>query len=75
MLAKQKPNTLNYGSYGNGSQPHLLFEMLRAKTGVQIMQVPYRGIAPAITATVAGDVQMTLGGPSTTGALIPRPDS
>ncbi len=68
-LAKQKPTTLNYGSYGNGSQPHLLFEMLRAKTGVQIMQVPYRGIAPAITATVAGDVQMTLGGPSTTGAL------
>jgi tripartite-type tricarboxylate transporter receptor subunit TctC len=69
-LAKQKPNTLNYGSYGNGSQPHLLFEMLRAETGAQIMQVPYRGIAPAITATIAGDVQMTLGGPSTTGALV-----
>jgi tripartite-type tricarboxylate transporter receptor subunit TctC len=70
VLAKQKPNALNYGSYGNGSQPHLLFEMLRAETGAQIMQVPYRGIAPAIAATVAGDVQMTLGGPSTTGALI-----
>lgn len=69
-LAKQKPNTLNYGSYGNGSQPHLLFEMLRAETGAQIMQVPYRGIAPAITATIADDVQMTLGGPSTTGAYV-----
>ena len=66
--AKEKPNTLNYGSYGNGSQPHLLFEMLRAETGAQIMQIPYRGIAPAITATIAGDVQMTLGGAATTGA-------
>ena len=63
---KEKPNTLNYGSYGNGSQPHLLFEMLRAETGAQIMQIPYRGIAPAITATIAGDVQMTLGGAATT---------
>jgi tripartite-type tricarboxylate transporter receptor subunit TctC len=69
-LAKQNPNALNYGSYGNGSQPHLLFEVLRAETGAQIMQVPYGGIAPAITATVAGDVQVTLGGPQTTGALI-----
>ncbi len=67
-LAKSKPNTLNYGSYGVGSQPHLLFEMLRAETGAQIMQIPYRGIAPAITATIANDVQMTLGGAATTGA-------
>jgi tripartite-type tricarboxylate transporter receptor subunit TctC len=69
-LAKEKPNALNYGSYGNGSQPHLLFEMLCAETGAKIMQVPYRGIAPAITATIAGDVQMTLAGPQTSGALI-----
>src|SRR5665213_627379 len=60
-LAKQHPNTLNYGSYGTGSQPHLLFEMLRKETGAQIQQVAYRGIAPAITATLAGEVQMTLG--------------
>ncbi len=61
-LAKQKPNALNYGSYGIGSQPHLLFEMLRKETGAQIQQISYRGIAPAITATLAGEVQMTLGG-------------
>lgn len=65
-LAKQKPGALNYGSYGVGSQPHLLFEMLRAQAGAQIMQIPYRGIAPAITAVIANDVQMTLGGPSVT---------
>ena len=61
-LARQKPNTLNYGSYGIGSQPHLLFEMLRKETGAQILQVPYRGIALALTAVLANEVQMTLGG-------------
>ena len=61
-LAKQKPNTLNYGSYGIGSQPHLLFEMLRKETGAQIQQVPYRGIALALTAVLSNEVQMTLGG-------------
>lgn len=59
--AKAKPNATNYGSFGKGSQPHLLFEMLRKETGAQIQQVAYRGIAPAITATLAGEVQMTLG--------------
>jgi tripartite-type tricarboxylate transporter receptor subunit TctC len=59
--AKAKPNVMNYGSFGKGSQPHLLFEMLRKETGAQIQQVSYRGIAPAITATLAGEVQMTLG--------------
>jgi tripartite-type tricarboxylate transporter receptor subunit TctC len=61
-LAKEKPNTLNYGSYGIGSQPHLLFEMLRKETGAQIQQVPYRGIAMALTAVLSNEVQMTLGG-------------
>jgi tripartite-type tricarboxylate transporter receptor subunit TctC len=60
-LAKEKPNEMNYGSFGNGSQPHLLFEMLRKETGARIQQVSYRGIAPAITAALAGEVQMTLG--------------
>lgn len=69
-LSKEKKGTLNYGSYGIGSQPHLLFEMLRAQAGAEIMQIPYRGIAPAITATIAGDVQMTLGGLSVTAGHI-----
>jgi tripartite-type tricarboxylate transporter receptor subunit TctC len=66
-LAKAKPGTLNYGSYGSGSQPHLLFEALKAETGIQIAHIPYKGIAPALAATIAGEVQMTLGGAGTTG--------
>lgn len=69
-LSKEKKGALNYGSYGVGSQPHLLFEMLRAQAGADIMQIPYRGIAPAITATIANDVQMTLGGWSVTSGHI-----
>jgi tripartite-type tricarboxylate transporter receptor subunit TctC len=60
-LAKREPDALTYGSYGVGSQPHLLFEMLRKQTGAPIRQIPYRGIAPAVTAAIAGEVQLTLG--------------
>ena len=60
-LAKVNPNVLNYGSYGKGSQPHLLFGMLSKETGAKFQQISYRGIAPAITAVLAGEVQMTLG--------------
>ena len=65
-LARAKPGALNYGSYGSGSQPHLLFEALKAQTGIQIAHIPYKGIAPALTAAVGGEVQLTLGGAATT---------
>ena len=65
-VARAAPGKLNYGSYGNGSQPHLLFGMLNKVEGINITHVPYRGIAPALTGTVAGDVQLTLGGAATT---------
>ncbi len=64
-LARVKPGTLNYGSYGSGSQPNLLFEALKAQTGISIAHIPYKGIAPALTATVAGEVQLTMGGTAT----------
>ena len=65
--AKEKSNGLNYASYGVGSQPHLLFEMLKKETGISIEQIPFKGIAPAITAVVAGETQMTLAGASLVG--------
>lgn len=65
-LARAKPDALNYGSYGVGSQPHLLFEALKAQTGIKITHVAYKGIAPALTAAIANEVQMTLGGAATT---------
>lgn len=58
-LARARPGALNYGSYGSGSQPHLLFEGLRSKTGISLTQIPYKGIAPAVAAVLAGEVQLT----------------
>ena len=59
--AVSKPNAMNYGSFGQGTQPHLMFEMLRKLTGAQIQQIVYKGTALAITATMTGEVQATLG--------------
>jgi tripartite-type tricarboxylate transporter receptor subunit TctC len=60
--ARAAPGRLNYGSYGTASQPHLLFGGLAAKAGVQMTHVPYRGLTPAVVATLANEVQMTLAG-------------
>ena len=63
-LAKAKPGSLNYGSYGSGSQPHLLYEGLKSQAGIQLTHVPYKGIAPALQAVLAGEVQLTMAGAS-----------
>jgi tripartite-type tricarboxylate transporter receptor subunit TctC len=57
-LAKSKPDGLNYGSQGVGTGGHLLGELLAKSAGVKLVHVPYRGIAPAVTDTVAGRMDM-----------------
>jgi tripartite-type tricarboxylate transporter receptor subunit TctC len=60
--AKAKPGTLNYASYGSGSQPHLAGEMLKFKAGIDLVHVPYKGISLAVPAVMAGEVQLTFSG-------------
>jgi len=55
-LAKEKPGTYSYASYGPGSQPHLAMEMFKKRAGVDIVHVPYKGLPPALNAVVAGEV-------------------
>ena len=69
-LAKARPQALSYASYGSGSLPHLLVESLKAKTGAHIVQVPYKGISPAVTAVHSGEVQLTLAGVSGARSLL-----
>lgn len=64
-LAKAKPGQLNYGSPGNGSTTHLANELLKSMTGMQITHVPYKGVAPAATDLISGQVQMMSGDLST----------
>lgn len=61
-LAKAKPGTLNFGSGGNGSAPHLAGELFRQVAGIDIVHVPYKGTAPALNDLLAGAVQMMFGG-------------
>jgi tripartite-type tricarboxylate transporter receptor subunit TctC len=61
-LARQKPGSLSYASYGPGSQPQLATEMLKQKTKTFIVHIPYRGIPQAIMAVVANEVPMTWSG-------------
>jgi tripartite-type tricarboxylate transporter receptor subunit TctC len=64
-LAKAKPGSINYASYGSGSQPHLSGEMLKNKAGIDLVHVPYKGISLAVPAVVAGEVQLTFAGIAT----------
>ena len=57
-VAKEKPGTLNYSSGGVGNFSHLGLAVVGFKTGVNIVHVPYRGVGPATTAVLAGDVQL-----------------
>jgi tripartite-type tricarboxylate transporter receptor subunit TctC len=55
---KANPGKINYASPGYGSQPHLLGEMFRLMTGVDILHVPYRGPGLAVQDLLGGQVQM-----------------
>ena len=58
--AKSKPGELRYGSGGSGSPPHLSAEIFKSMTGTNMLHVPYKGVTPAMTDTVAGQVQMLI---------------
>jgi tripartite-type tricarboxylate transporter receptor subunit TctC len=57
-LAKTKPEGLSYGSQGIGTGGHLLGVLFAKHANIKLIHVPYRGIAPAVTDTVAGRMDM-----------------
>ena len=56
--AKSNPGKVNYGSAGAGGITHLAGELLKAEAGIDIVHVPYKGAAPAVSDLVGGQVQM-----------------
>ncbi len=64
-LAKAKPGQLNYASLGTGGIQHLSSEMFNLAAGVKIHGIPYKGGGPAITALIAGQVELSIQGPAT----------
>jgi tripartite-type tricarboxylate transporter receptor subunit TctC len=57
-LAKKEPGTLNYGSAGNATTPHLGAELLSQEAGIKLVHVAYKGAAPAVTGLLGGEVQI-----------------
>src|SRR3989442_15489560 len=52
--AKSNPGRLNFATAGVGTLPHLTYELFKMETGIQALNVPYAGGAPALTAVIAG---------------------
>jgi tripartite-type tricarboxylate transporter receptor subunit TctC len=57
-LAKSQPGKLSYGSAGVGSLPHLEGELLKARAGIEMNHVPYRGGGPAVSDLLGGQIQV-----------------
>ena len=61
-LAKARPGQLNYASGGVGSAQHLPMEMLRVAAGIDLVHVPYKGLGPAYSDVLGGQVPMMFSG-------------
>lgn len=59
-LAKSRPGEIRYGSGGNGSASHLATELLRAVANINLVHVPYKGIGPATSSLIAGEIHIAL---------------
>lgn len=59
-LAKKNPASLNFGSAGTGTSHHLSGELLKMQAGLDIVHIPYKGTAPALTGLIRGDVQILI---------------
>src|SRR5262245_20299303 len=71
-LGKDKPGTLNYGTFGSGSTGHLNMELLQSLSGAKFTAVHYKGATPALTDVMAGHIQMMY---ISVGSALPQVDS
>jgi tripartite-type tricarboxylate transporter receptor subunit TctC len=69
-LAQKDGARISYGSYGEGTQPHLVYGALAAAAGVQLTHVPYKGVAPVLVALAGNEVQLSVISSGTAGPLL-----
>jgi tripartite-type tricarboxylate transporter receptor subunit TctC len=67
--ARRANPPLAYASIGNGSQHHLVMEMLKSRAGIDLLHVPFKGGGPATVAILAGEVSVMFGGNSVAGHI------
>jgi tripartite-type tricarboxylate transporter receptor subunit TctC len=63
-FARERKGKVTFASPGVGTTPHLAGELFKRMAGVEMMHIPYRGDAPALTDTMAGRVDLQIGGPA-----------
>jgi tripartite-type tricarboxylate transporter receptor subunit TctC len=61
VLARAKPGQINYASAGTGTGTHMSAELLKQMTGIDIVQIPFKGGAPAVIATMGGQTPLIIG--------------
>jgi tripartite-type tricarboxylate transporter receptor subunit TctC len=59
-LAKEKPGALNFASVGNGTPSHIAGELIKLKTGIEMVHIPYKGGGPAVADTLGGQVSFAI---------------
>ncbi|MCA3069738.1 MAG: tripartite tricarboxylate transporter substrate binding protein [Rhodocyclaceae bacterium] len=69
-MAKARPGTLAYGSTGSGGTSHLMGELLKSMAGIDVIHVPYKGLSPALTEVIGGQIQYSFGSWSTVGPFV-----
>ena len=70
QMARDKPKTLTFGSGGQGSSAHLAVELFLSGAGIEMIHVPFKGVAPALLDLVAGRIDVGLSSVGTAGAHI-----
>ena len=69
-MAKAKPGKLTFASSGNGSAPHLLGELFKSSSGIDMLHVPYKGEVNGFNAMMGGEVDMMMGSTSSASPLV-----
>jgi tripartite-type tricarboxylate transporter receptor subunit TctC/DNA-binding FadR family transcriptional regulator len=67
---KQKPGSLAYGSWGDGSPPQFVYETMNKNTGTKFLHVPYKGVAPVLNGLTGNEVQLSVGSSGVAGSLL-----
>lgn len=70
LIELSRKGSLSYGSAGIGTTPHMAGELFKVRTKADLLHVPFKGVGPAVTAVVAGQVQMVFGSVAGTDAFI-----
>ena len=69
-IAREKPESLSYGSSGVGAASHLSAELFQSSAGIKMLHVPYRGTGPAVTDLITGRLDLMFAPPQTVQPLV-----